>query len=168
MAKVSVSRSGAVSIDGNLTPYFIEKGDLTSSGRVSWYLANLDRCHRQVALFHRRKDVIKAIEVFFEGQGQGAEESGRAYSHRVLQLCLETGSSDVLGLAKTASWPIEPGTVISCKKSGQKALKTWSALSWENIGAKSPDLERIRRELGERGVSEWQGWRLYHPAHKEA
>lgn len=62
------------------------------------------------------------------------------------------------------AFTLEPTTMIQIRKGLQSAEKRWNQIGWEYIGAKSPDLARVTREIQETGMSEWNGFVLFHPA----
>lgn len=60
-------------------------------------------------------------------------------------------------------YEVTKDTMIEIRRGMQHVTKRWSALCWENIGAKNPELARIKSDLEHRGYSEWEGFSLFHP-----
>lgn len=52
---------------------------------------------------------------------------------------------------------VSSSTRVECKRGDQLAVKHWGQIAFEYIGAKSPELKRVHRELERDGVSVWQG-----------
>ena len=97
MIKLATNARHEIIVNDCPTGYYVDSGSIHGKGKV-WYLQKPNRSHPQAALFKRRKDVLTAALVFIEGGEKSADQSNLDFWQKRLQLCLETGSTDILNL----------------------------------------------------------------------
>jgi hypothetical protein len=96
--KLTFRKSGQLFFSGWPTGFYLERAFHTHGKREYWYLARPGYSHKQFARFNLRRHAYQAAIVFLEGATQGENESELDTARRALQLCLETGSTDVVRL----------------------------------------------------------------------
>lgn len=66
--------------------------------------------------------------------------------------------------AKPPAFPIKPDTVMTIQRGEQSGEMKWSKIAFEYIGAKSPALGQVARDIEQTGQAVWEGQQIIHPA----
>lgn len=91
-------RDGRLFFQGWPTGFHLAQAFNSHGKREYWYIARPGFSHKQFARFKRKRDAYQAAVVFIEGATRGENESELNTALRALQLCLETGSVDIVRL----------------------------------------------------------------------